>query len=267
MRSKPTRRDRLNRDLIAQPTKKITFNFWEAFVEDFLFQLRQNDETIRRIIDSGGAHFIEGLGKPVYDKLDFTDAKTALEKEYVTAFNKSGQFSSRKLGFEISFKLTNPNLLTTLRERTETFPESSKVQFETTANIIEKKFIEQGLAPYDKKFYSAVQNVVGDYTEAQAVRFARTETGLIAMDAEHRTYQENGVEKKEWITATFNVRPTHAALNHKKIMMNENFNVGGNMVPHPMHWTLPPEELINCRCDILPIFEKKEINKQPWSGQ
>lgn len=267
-RAKVRRTETLNHDLTGKGIKKVSLNFWEALNDALFNKLLNNQAEIRSMIRNGGRDFMRAIGLPEYNKMKFTDVQKTLFDEYKKVYNKSGSFALKKLNVEINFKLTNPNLMTTLERRLETFPESSKVHFEDTMQIIERQFIRQGEAPYSKKFISSIQNVVGDYTEDEAVRFARTETGVIMCDAEYRTYKENGVTGKQWLTALLNVRPTHAALKNKIKPIDEPFDVGGYSAMHPMDSSLPAGEVINCRCDIAPVYmDGKKQPKKIWSGQ
>lgn len=261
------RTEKLNRDIVGKKIKSVTLNFWEQFNEAMFRKVLNNPNEIRTLVRNGSKDFMKAIGMPEFQKLKYDDIQKRLLAEYTAVFNKSGQFAAKKIGLHINFKLTNKNLITTLNQRTETFPESSKVHFETTMNIIEQYFIKQGEAPYSKKFMASIQKAVGDYTEAEAVRYTRTETGIIMTDAEYRTYKENGVTGKQWLTAILNVRPTHAALKNKIIPIDETFDVGGNPAKHPMDSSLPAGEIINCRCDIAPVFIGKRNKSKEWSGQ
>jgi uncharacterized protein with gpF-like domain len=51
------------------------------------------------------------------------------------------------------------------------------------------------------------------------------------------------------------IRDTHAMAHGQTKGLNEYFNVGGDLLMFPGDVGGSPEEIINCRCTIMPIFE------------
>jgi hypothetical protein len=197
-------------------------------------------------------------------------ARTVLSAINKDTYERACEFALQKIGVQrgINFNLTNRELIDDLNNRAMTFPRSSKAVFTNAMNTIERRYIEQGTAPYDQSFVRQLQRDLGYQYEYEAVRFARSETGHIQSAGQYEVYQRNGVEGKEWITATFGVRPTHQELNHERKRMNEDFLVGGNPASYPMDSRLPPEEFCNCRCDIIPYyFEDYGLPQEIWAGQ
>jgi len=90
---------------------------------------------------------------------------------------------------------------------------------------------------------------------ARALTIARTEIAQVVNGVEYESYAAAGVEKVQWITSMDErVRDTH----------NYNMAIG----PFPMGATFPngckfpgdidgpPEEVINCRCSLAPVYER-----------
>jgi uncharacterized protein with gpF-like domain len=98
----------------------------------------------------------------------------------------------------------------------------------------------------------------GDVSRTRAATIARTECGG-ALNAGHAAAMEQleqagAVTGREWITVgDKDVRETHAELNGTQVGAGEDFEVGDGHAPFPGHWSLPPEERVNCRCTILAV--------------
>ena len=86
---------------------------------------------------------------------------------------------------------------------------------------------------------------------------ARTETGTAAMGATAKAIaREDSIDRVEWIASGDDaVRETHAAQDGMVIPK-------GTAFPNGLHYPLeadgPPEETINCRCDLAPVVEGDE---------
>jgi hypothetical protein len=197
-----------------------------------------------------------------------------IDKDNIRSYDRASQFALEKLKLtNIKFNLTNPFLISTLEARSATFPESSKVTFENSIQTIQERFIEQGLAPYDSKFFRDIQRDLGYQHEYEAIRYARSETGHVQSVAQNELYKRNGVEGKEWVTATFGVRDTHKDVyaldtGKKYTGINGLFQVGEWTAQYPLDSSLGPEEFCNCRCDVLPYFFHGvyETPSSIWSG-
>ena len=84
---------------------------------------------------------------------------------------------------------------------------------------------------------------------------ARTETIKASNAGSNTLYKNWGVMGKEWLaTMDDRVRDTHAAASGQIVGIDEKFEVGGHLMQYPGDPTGPAEEIINCRCSILPVF-------------
>lgn len=83
----------------------------------------------------------------------------------------------------------------------------------------------------------------------------RTETIKALNVISYRLFGMWGVTQKEWLaTADNRTRPDHRAVDGQIVPINEPFNVGGWAMQYPGDPAGPPEEVINCRCTLLPIL-------------
>jgi len=90
------------------------------------------------------------------------------------------------------------------------------------------------------------------YSRAKTI--ARTETAGTVNGGSVLYYEDVGINKKEWITAgDERVRPNHEAMQGQVVRTNERFSNGLDFPGGDG----PAEEVINCRCTVLPIVEKE----------
>ena len=75
-------------------------------------------------------------------------------------------------------------------------------------------------------------------------------------------YKESDrVEKKEWLaTMDDRTRESHADLNGEVRELDKDFSNG---LAYPGEPSGDPEEIINCRCTILPVFEQERKVEAP----
>jgi uncharacterized protein with gpF-like domain len=61
-----------------------------------------------------------------------------------------------------------------------------------------------------------------------------------------------GITKQQWLTAhDEHVRPSHAAQDGDEVALDETFKNG---LRYPCDPLGPPEEVINCRCTVVPVI-------------
>lgn len=97
-----------------------------------------------------------------------------------------------------------------------------------------------------------VMSVFEDASRRRATVIARTETHNTVGTATFGTYQSAKVEKKQWLTAIDGrERPSHADVNGEIKGINEQFSNG---LMYPGDPNGAPEEVIQCRCVLLPII-------------
>jgi HK97 family phage portal protein len=89
----------------------------------------------------------------------------------------------------------------------------------------------------------------------RAERIARTETiGLSNEVAKQQMAASGVVTEKEWYSIADNrSRDSHIQLNGTRIPFAAEFNVNGYLADGPHDLRLPAEEVINCRCRLIPV--------------
>lgn len=95
-------------------------------------------------------------------------------------------------------------------------------------------------------------------TLSRAETIARTETGAVKGMIQRETYDNNEfVEGVKWITAhDSHVRLEHAAVDGDIVPKGEAFTVGGEKLMYPGDPSGSASNVINCRCDTVPVIKK-----------
>jgi HK97 family phage portal protein len=90
---------------------------------------------------------------------------------------------------------------------------------------------------------------------ARARRIARTETIPALNKGATEVYKASGVvDQKEWLSAhDEKVRESHAAADGQRVPLTDNFQVGDDSLAFPGDPSGSPEEIINCRCTVVPV--------------
>lgn len=99
------------------------------------------------------------------------------------------------------------------------------------------------------------------------VRTETSKTFQFAQEAQRQEIAEAGFEfRKQWVSSRDGrVRPTHAAADGQTVGAEEDFDIGGYPAAFPQDPRLPPEESIQCRCEVIEIFE--ESSRVPSGGR
>lgn len=298
--SNSQRRRRLDRDRVSRPMFLEIENFYAKGDDQLIAFL--SDEKLKQIRNYLSLHYPTAKARTLeiekirsVKKIDPKDfdffmsllsefdyflranevVNDALKEDAREAFETAARFSMSKIGIAHSFKLTNPNILQALENRIATFPAESTRRFQDAVEIITQRFIEQGRAPYDSRFIRDLRNDLGYDSRYAAERFARTETGVITTDAQYQSYNKLNVDLKEWMHsgAIVGARNSHRELGRKKaIPLSENFNwsdsTGSYSAPHPLHWSLPASQVVNCKCDFAPAFKEDYVPPDKiWRGE
>jgi hypothetical protein len=197
-------------------------------------------------------------------------AAVIVEATQFATFESAAKFAMAQLGVAApQFTLKNERLRDFIMSRADAAVHATRNNLDGILDTIVRNFYELGSNPYDATFIKELQSAIGKATAWEARRFALTETGIVAERAQIETYRRNGVTRKRWNIRGVNTRPSHQALSGVEIDIDEKFDVGGYPADHPLDPTLPPGELINCRCSHSPVVSD-DFQIDPdrvWEGQ
>ena len=132
-----------------------------------------------------------------------------------------------------------------------------KLMKELEAELAEGIEAGESMDDLAARIMTAVEGVYENMTEARAMMIARTESANSVNFGQFTVYEEEGVEKKEWLaTPDSDTRDAHAAANGQIVGINEKFNVDGEELDYPGDPSGEAGNVINCRCTILPVIER-----------
>ena len=118
-----------------------------------------------------------------------------------------------------------------------------------------KKTLAEGIDAGEgiPKLRDRTSDVFTEAKTSRAEKIARTETHNTVGAATQETYIAAGVKKHEWLTTIDGrEREWHAAINGEIVNINEPFS-NGLMFPGDSNGSA--EEVVNCRCSLLPVLE------------
>jgi len=157
----------------------------------------------------------------------------------------NGTAAMAELGVEISFDVTNPNVVKWIKKRCGNL---IKDILDTTKDKL-RKTLAEGIEAGESipKLASRVSAVYDEAKGSRAIKIARTETIAASNQGALQAYDQSGViEKKEWYCAADERTCDECSAMHKEVVKLHDSFSGGVDSP-PLH--------CNCRCVILPYLE------------
>ena len=115
--------------------------------------------------------------------------------------------------------------------------------------------IDEGLSERDTSRLLREQAPIISASRAQTI--ARTETHAAANYAIQESFKTTGIEaRREWVSAEDErTREDHVAANEQIVGLNEPFIVGSDELMYPGDPSGSPEQVINCRCAVVFVFD------------
>lgn len=93
----------------------------------------------------------------------------------------------------------------------------------------------------------------GAWSKGQALTIARTEVGTMYNTSRYEEMVDQEFEKHEWVTSLQeSTRESHANADGEIRPLDQPFSTG---LMHPLENGGPPEEVINCHCETIPVVE------------
>lgn len=124
----------------------------------------------------------------------------------------------------------------------------------TTINLLREQLIE-GLKNGESsvKLAKRIRQTANEYSYRRSFVIARTESHKTMVAGTFMTYKKAGVKKKEWLTVLDGrERKSHHDIHGEIKDIDEPFSNG---LMYPGDESGPAEEVINCRCALLPASE------------
>ncbi|MBW1666724.1 MAG: phage portal protein [Deltaproteobacteria bacterium] len=169
---------------------------------------------------------------------------------YGEATGAGGQMALDNLGLGISFDLQSPEAIQVISSRVNKIKGiTDTIWRQLRSEIREGLGSGETIAQVSERIRK-VYNMASNRSKV----IARTETAGAMNEASFTQYKAHGVQRKSWITAhDENVRETHVAAEAQgPIGMAQVFTNG---LKYPGDPEGGPEEVINCRCTLVPEVE------------
>lgn len=193
-----------------------------------------------------------------------TDHQVRLEKLFGRMWNESGDqmveqvFGTKQKALLGSFEPTvGTNSI--MRDYLRIFGIQKVQQVASTTikqirNIITQG-IDEGLSERETSRLLREKATVLSASRAQTI--ARTETHAAANYAVYESFKSTGVDaKREWVSAEDErTRENHVEANGQIVGLNEPFDVGGERLMYAGDPSGSPENVVNCRCAVVFVFD------------
>ena len=184
-------------------------------------------------------------------------ADALVAAEQVRTFDAAATVALKNLGIAAEFELRSAEVKGNILARAGVAVNSTRQGMEDAVQTIVQRFYENGENPYDQAFVDDLKRDLGKTADYEAKRFALTETGIVAEQAQFEVYKRNGVGSKEWNATGVNTRDSHLELNGTVVGITEKFDVGGTAADHPLADNLPASEIVNCHCWMSPVVDER----------
>lgn len=196
------------------------------------------------------------------DILNFLDGGT--ESDYITAQilpmlkkimeNKGNQVMD-ELDINTSFNLHDPKVT----EWLDKYCGAQIQSINSTTEALIREQLKQGelVGEGIPELCDRIGQYFDDMQGYRVERIARTEVIGASNNAALMGYKQSGVvEKKEWLTAIDGKeRPWHAEADGQVVGVDEKFIVGGEEMDCPGDSGASAENVVSCRCTVLPNFD------------
>ncbi|MGB9743091.1 MAG: phage portal protein, partial [bacterium] len=206
------------RILVQSPKKEIRLLKWQAYERQRAGWERQMAKKIGKLLDEILQETLDNLPDLIktktitvpYDQQKAIDRAVKIRMALYPAMWADGIENGRvKVGRmeQAEDRALRPEAIAELRKRAKAFAE--KVDTETAKKL--REILEQGLTEnweLDDFVKAVQQSIVLDWS--RAIRIARTEVGGCLNGGELQFYQDEGIERKEWLaTQDDRVRDPH----------------------------------------------------------
>lgn len=254
-------------------SEKSRNHYWEMFITMTIPQEKLFAEVMKRYFQDQHGEVMRNLNKykevnnaitkdlSSYILFNLQEANTKLRGRSI--FNiRNAYVAGLELGMKdtnstIDFNLFEPNILRAIEHRVGFF--ADKIN-QSTADLIRDQ-LSAGIAKGESinDIAKRIDNIFQFSEDFRSRRIAQTEVIGASNDGIIRAYQEAGMEAKEWLTARDErVRDSHR-IDGQIVGITEDFTTGlGNRLQYPgdRGSGAPPEDVINCRCRVLPVKKK-----------
>lgn len=171
---------------------------------------------------------------------------------------KSGKQALKSYGISGSFDVLNPLVETMLKRHENRIKKINDTTFSEIKRILRESY-ENGESI--EQIRKTLEETFAEFDKVRAKAIARTETNGLVNGASHEAYRQNGIKWEEWLTAPGAANPRHEALadlDGQVRRLDEPFSVDGEPLMYPGDPSGSAENVINCRCTVIPRPDLEE---------
>jgi SPP1 gp7 family putative phage head morphogenesis protein len=162
----------------------------------------------------------------------------------------SGESSIASVTAGVQFNVADPRVQAFLSDKTLKIKDINRVTEKAMRQLLVDATAETLTVSQTSR---RIRDMFTNFSKVRADTIARTEVVSASNAAAVEGFRQSGVVKgKQWLTVQDgSARDSHAAIDGQEVALGELF---GNGLPAP-GVAGPPEEVINCRCTVLPVLE------------
>lgn len=252
-------------DVFGRELRRLEVTFARTLA--VLFR-EQQDDTTKKVSEGipASAAFNEALWIESFSKRAFPLYERALTLSAAQAAARFNLFSRTNKRVEIPkvpvFTLADPAIKQWLEIRVRLW---ATLVNEETGRLINQEITEASANGESiRQVQDRLEKVFRFNDTIRTERIARTEMLSAANKGHLSAYEQSGVvDRIKWVaTADERTRATHAQADGTVVELGQPFHVGSALLDAPgvghAGTLAPAEEVINCRCTSVPVFERRD---------
>jgi HK97 family phage portal protein len=215
--------------------------------------------SIKILSEGMNLKFTETEMDQIFDMLKENGLLGDMSKaEFVQIITEIGKETALGLGVDFNYFPLTPQIESWLQMKIQRYVQSVNENIRQEVADIIIRGLDDGLGTHE--ISGNIADHLGQTKDYRSDRIARTELLGVSNMAQWEAYSQSGVvKKKRWIgTLDDRIRDTHEQAHYQYengISLDQMFNVGGSLLMFPGDVGGEPEEVVNCRCTIMPITE------------
>jgi HK97 family phage portal protein len=191
-----------------------------------------------------------------FDKKKEAKKLSALSLFYlIEAFRRGNELANQGAATPVPYEdVFRANVKQAIEEKSLTMSAQATQTTEDQLRQVLSQAYEDGVGV--RELARRINALYGESMGYRSLRIARTEMTGSINDGALRTYQAQGYEEKMWSTTMDGKeRDSHGEADGQTVPIDEPFHLAGGDGMYPGDPSLPPEELVNCRCVLQPSGE------------
>lgn len=198
--------------------------------------------------------------------------RNQLTNQYTEGYYRAAFIAEKEVGVNLSYTMLNQDSIhRALTNRISGLAWTERMGVNRTEAVVQiRQSIARGLIQGES--YKDMANRIGERLEVdmnKSLRIARTEGHRVVEESNYDSLkhaeEEGVIAKKMWVASIdSSTRDSHADLDGETVGIDEPFSNG---LMYPGEASGEPEEIINCRCTTVTVFEGMEPSVRRIGGE